>query len=116
MTSLHASKMCCRAAATLKTREPIVIQYLAYAQVYLLQFFSLPASFFCAKTFLKSCCKSWKCVQSKWFLQDPLEPFVIYWKQYVISGLGIFTAGYVLFSISNIHVLFQQSYGPCWQR
>ena len=50
-----------------------------------------------------------------WSTQDPLEPFVIYWKRYVISGLGIFTAGYVLFSISNIHVLFQQSYGPCWQ-
>ncbi|KAL3138696.1 hypothetical protein ABBQ32_006450 [Trebouxia sp. C0010 RCD-2024] len=51
-----------------------------------------------------------------WQQQDPLEPFVMYWKRYVISGLGIFTAGYVLFSIANIHVLFQQSYGPCWQR
>lgn len=49
------------------------------------------------------------------FKQDPLEPFVIFWKRYVISGLGIFTAGYVLFSISNIHTLFDQAYGPCWQ-
>ncbi len=48
-------------------------------------------------------------------LQDPLEPFVIFWKRYVISGLGIFTAGYVLFSISNVHTLFDQAYGPCWQ-
>ncbi len=48
-------------------------------------------------------------------LQDPLEPFVIFWKRHVISGLGIFTAGYVLFSISNVHTLFDQAYGPCWQ-
>jgi hypothetical protein len=48
-------------------------------------------------------------------LQDPLEPFVIFWKRYVISGMGLFTEGYVLFSITNIHVLFQQSYQPCWK-
>ena len=48
-------------------------------------------------------------------VQDPLEPFVIFWKRYVISGMGLFTEGYVLFSITNIHVLFQQSYKPCWK-
>ncbi|KAL0038700.1 hypothetical protein WJX79_003808 [Trebouxia sp. C0005] len=51
----------------------------------------------------------------KIFKQDPLEPFVIYWKRYVISGMGLFTEGYVLFSITNIHTLFQQSYQPCWK-
>ena len=48
-------------------------------------------------------------------MQDPLEPFVIFWKRYVISGMGLFTEGYVLFSITNIHTLFQQSYKPCWK-
>lgn len=51
----------------------------------------------------------------KIFKNDPLEPFVIFWKRYVISGMGLFTAGYVLFSITNIHTLFQQSYQPCWK-
>lgn len=56
------------------------------------------------------------CISSCCMLpQDPLEPFVIYWKRYVISGMGLFTEGYVLFSISNIHTLFQASYGPCWK-
>lgn len=47
-------------------------------------------------------------------MQDPLQPFVLYWKRNVIPGMGIFIAGYVLFSITNIHTLFQDAYQPCW--
>ena len=47
-------------------------------------------------------------------VQDPLQPFVLYWKRNVIPGMGIFIAGYVLFSITNIHTLFQEAYQPCW--
>ena len=48
--------------------------------------------------------------------QDPLEPFVQYWHRYVMHGFGLFTEGYVLFSISNVKTLFDQSYQSCWKK
>lgn len=41
--------------------------------------------------------------QSLWndFKSDPMLPAIKYWRNYVMPGMGLFTEGYVLFSISK---------------
>ena len=42
--------------------------------------------------------KEWKGIIAD-FKSDPLLPFANYWRIYVLPGMGLFTEGYVLFSI-----------------
>ena len=45
----------------------------------------------------------------------PLAPIRDYFHNYVVTGLGFFTEGYVLFSVGNILILFQTVWGPCFK-
>ncbi|KAK9843894.1 hypothetical protein WJX84_006388, partial [Apatococcus fuscideae] len=49
------------------------------------------------------------------FKNDPLQPVRIYFSNYVITGMGLFLEGYVVFSISNNATMFQQTYSACWE-
>jgi hypothetical protein len=48
------------------------------------------------------------------FKRDPLEPLALYWRNYVVTGLGLFTEGFVLFSIGNLKPLFSSVWPECW--
>ena len=48
------------------------------------------------------------------FKRDPLEPFRVYFNTYVVKGLGLFIEGYILFSVSNLNVLFKQAFPTCF--
>ncbi|KAH8820223.1 major facilitator superfamily domain-containing protein [Xylogone sp. PMI_703] len=49
------------------------------------------------------------------FKRDPLTPFGLYFRNYVVTGLGFFTEGYTLFSVGNILVLFQAVWHDCFK-
>lgn len=49
------------------------------------------------------------------FKQDPLSPIRSYFSNYVITGLGLFVEGYVLFSVGNIKPLLQAVWPACWK-
>ena len=49
------------------------------------------------------------------FKNDPLQPVRDYTSHYVMTGIGLFLEGYVVFSISNNGVLFQHTYYDCWK-
>jgi len=53
-------------------------------------------------------------VVKEMFKKDPLSPLGAYCKRYVISGFGLFTEGYALFSIGNLKSLFQAVWPQCW--
>ncbi|BFZ62277.1 hypothetical protein YB2330_003366 [Saitoella coloradoensis] len=48
------------------------------------------------------------------FKNDPLDPIRIYFKKYVMTGMGLFVEGYTLFSVGNIKPLFQVVWPACW--
>ncbi|GAA5995758.1 uncharacterized protein JCM10292_004728 [Rhodotorula paludigena] len=48
------------------------------------------------------------------FKQDPMQPFRTYWRKYVLTGMGLFVEGYVLFSIGNLSALFKSAWPTCW--
>ncbi|BGP42538.1 hypothetical protein JCM10449v2_006550 [Rhodotorula kratochvilovae] len=48
------------------------------------------------------------------FKQDPVEPFRRYFRKYVMTGMGLFVEGYVLFSIGNLTALFKSAWPTCW--
>lgn len=50
------------------------------------------------------------------FKRDPLSPVTAYFGRYVITGFGLFTEGYTLFSIGNLTPLFQAVWPACWSR
>ena len=56
-------------------------------------------------------------IASVWntFRRDPLQPARDYWRNYIMTGIGLFIEGYVIFSISNNTVLFQHTYYDCWK-
>lgn len=49
------------------------------------------------------------------FKSDPLKPFSTYFRNYVVTGLGFFTEGYVLFSVGNILTLFEVVWESCFK-
>ena len=49
------------------------------------------------------------------FKADPLEPITAYCRNFVLTGVGFFTEGYVLFSVGNISPLFQSVYPTCFR-
>ncbi|GAA6043351.1 hypothetical protein JCM8097_008044 [Rhodosporidiobolus ruineniae] len=49
------------------------------------------------------------------FKQDPASPFRAYWNKYVLTGMGLFVEGYVLFSIGNLTALFSSAWPTCWK-
>jgi DNA modification methylase len=50
------------------------------------------------------------------FKKDPLKPWFLYFRNYVITGLGFFVEGYVLFSVGNILTLFDVVWPECYKR
>ncbi|ORY79862.1 putative Pi-transporter A-1 [Protomyces lactucae-debilis] len=48
------------------------------------------------------------------FKRDPLEPMRRYFGDYVVPGMGLFTEGYILFSIGNLAPLFAAVWPQCW--
>ncbi|KAK4688773.1 L-lactate dehydrogenase (cytochrome), partial [Tremellales sp. Uapishka_1] len=48
------------------------------------------------------------------FKADPLSPTRAYFSTYVMSGFGLFTEGYTLFSIGNLKALYQAVWPTCW--
>ncbi|BGP26739.1 hypothetical protein JCM10295v2_005699 [Rhodotorula toruloides] len=49
------------------------------------------------------------------FKADPAQPFRAYWRKYVLTGMGLFVEGYVLFSIGNLSALFSSAWPRCWK-
>jgi len=49
------------------------------------------------------------------FVKDPAWPLLEYGRRYIIPGMGLFTEGYVLFSIGNLTTLFTVAYPDCWK-
>ena len=49
------------------------------------------------------------------FKADPLSPIKAYLGNYVITGVGFFTEGYVLFSVGNIEPLFEAVWPLCFK-
>ncbi|GAA5921376.1 hypothetical protein JCM6882_003021, partial [Rhodosporidiobolus microsporus] len=49
------------------------------------------------------------------FKEDPASPFRAYWRKYVLTGMGLFVEGYVLFSIGNLEKLFASAWPQCWK-
>ena len=49
------------------------------------------------------------------FKKDPLSPIGAYFRNYVVTGLGFFTKGYVLFSVGNILTLFEVVWKQCYK-
>ncbi|BGP02553.1 hypothetical protein NBRC10513v2_006203 [Rhodotorula toruloides] len=49
------------------------------------------------------------------FKKDPVQPFRAYFNKYVLTGMGLFVEGYVLFSIGNLKSLFQSAWPACWK-
>ncbi|EMC93936.1 hypothetical protein BAUCODRAFT_141348 [Baudoinia panamericana UAMH 10762] len=50
------------------------------------------------------------------FKQDPLSPISAYMQNFVITGVGFFTEGYVLFSVGNILPLFESVWASCFKQ
>ena len=50
------------------------------------------------------------------FKRDPLKPWFLYFRNYVINGLGFFTEGYTLFSVGNILILFESVWSQCYKK
>lgn len=50
------------------------------------------------------------------FKKEPLKPFTTYFRNYVVTGLGFFVEGYVLFSVGNINTLFESVWPSCYKR
>ncbi|KWU43916.1 MFS general substrate transporter [Rhodotorula sp. JG-1b] len=48
------------------------------------------------------------------FKQDPGAPLKAYWNKYVLTGMGLFVEGFVLFSIGNLKSLFASTWPQCW--
>ncbi|BGP34388.1 hypothetical protein JCM10296v2_006208 [Rhodotorula toruloides] len=49
------------------------------------------------------------------FKKDPVQPFRAYFNKYVLTGMGLFVEGYVLFSIGNLKSLFKSAWPACWK-
>lgn len=49
------------------------------------------------------------------FKKDPLKPWGLYFHNYVVTGLGFFTEGYVLFSVGNVLTLFESVWDSCFE-
>lgn len=49
------------------------------------------------------------------FKKDPLSPISAYFRNYVVTGLGLFVEGYVLFSVGNLTPLFRAIWPACWK-
>jgi MFS family permease len=48
--------------------------------------------------------------------KDPLAPIGAYMSNFVVTGVGFFTEGYVLFSVGNILPLFESVWPQCFKR
>ena len=48
------------------------------------------------------------------FKRDPLQPIREHFSKYVITGMGLFVEGYVLFSVGNLTSLFAAVWPSCW--
>ena len=48
--------------------------------------------------------------------KDPLKPWSLYFRNYVVTGLGFFTEGYVLFSVGNVLSLFESVWPQCYKK
>ena len=48
------------------------------------------------------------------FKRDPLQPICEHFSKYVITGMGLFVEGYVLFSVGNLTSLFAAVWPSCW--
>ncbi|BEI85992.1 hypothetical protein CcaverHIS002_0602790 [Cutaneotrichosporon cavernicola] len=48
------------------------------------------------------------------FKKDPLSPLNAYCSRYVITGFGMFTEGYTIFSIGNLMSLYTAVWPECW--
>ncbi|POY76385.1 inorganic phosphate (Pi) transporter, also low-affinity manganese transporter [Rhodotorula taiwanensis] len=48
------------------------------------------------------------------FKRDPAAPFKAYFRKYVLTGMGLFVEGYVLFSIGNLKSIFASTWPQCW--
>lgn len=46
--------------------------------------------------------------------KDPLSPISAYFSNYVVTGMGLFVEGYVLFSVGNLSPLFKAVWPACW--
>lgn len=49
------------------------------------------------------------------FKKDPLSPISAYFSNYVVTGMGLFVEGYVLFSVGNLTPLFKAVWPSCWK-
>ncbi|PWN25210.1 MFS general substrate transporter [Jaminaea rosea] len=49
------------------------------------------------------------------FKRDPLSPISAYFSNYVVTGMGLFVEGYVLFSVGNLTPLFKAVWPECWK-
>lgn len=47
--------------------------------------------------------------------KDPLSPISAYFSNYVVTGMGLFVEGYVLFSVGNLSPLFKAVWPACWK-
>lgn len=50
------------------------------------------------------------------FKKDPLSPLSTYTSNYVVTGMGLFVEGYVLFSVGNLTPLFKAVWPACWSK
>jgi len=48
------------------------------------------------------------------FKRHPLQPIREHFSKYVITGMGLFVEGYVLFSVGNLTSLFEAVWPLCW--
>lgn len=46
---------------------------------------------------------------------DPLSPINAYFRDYVVTGMGLLVEGYVLFSVGNLTTLFKAVWPACWK-
>ncbi|CEH12590.1 Inorganic phosphate transporter [Ceraceosorus bombacis] len=50
------------------------------------------------------------------FKADPLSPIRAYFSNYVITGMGLFVEGWVLFSVGNLQPLFKAVWPECFSK
>ncbi|KAL1410305.1 hypothetical protein Q8F55_004311 [Vanrija albida] len=50
------------------------------------------------------------------FKEDPLSPLRAYCSRYVVTGFGMFTEGYTIFSIGNLSSLYSSIWPECWSK
>lgn len=55
-------------------------------------------------------------VIGRMFKKDPLSPISAYFSNYVVTGMGLFVEGYVLFSVGNLTPLFKAVWPACWNK